>query len=230
MCTKAVSVNVREMSGKLKAPFVAPRSKPSVDKRDGMADTLPTDFMPVITLNRPREIQYMKWGLIPAFVSHPAEASAMFNARSETLLEKPSFRNLVMSSRCLILDEGFYEREMQGDEKVEWLVAPGQEDYFYKAGLWTTWRSRDGGEIIESFTMITCDPGETRFRKIHDRIPIIMNKEQRRLWMNPNARENEIISLLQPCADDMLLIIEHSRELKKSPKKKNNGFNEDLFN
>lgn len=230
MCTKAVTVNVRAMSEKLKVPFISPQSKPSVDKQDGSSDSLPTDFMPIITLNRPREIQYMRWGLVPHTVSDPSQAGTMFNARAESLLEKPSFRDLVMSSRCLILDEGFYERETQGDEKVEWKIAPALEDYFYKAGLWTTWRNPQTGELLESFTMITCDPGSGRFSQIHDRIPVIMNKEERRHWMNPNATKEQLISLLRPCSPEMYLISEHSRKLipsKPSAGRRRNA--DDLF-
>lgn len=229
MCTKAVTVNVRGMSEKLNVPCVPPVTKTSNTNNLNGSDTLPTDLSPVITLNRPREIQFMRWGLIPHTTIDPKLVAPMFNARAETLLHLPSFKDLVMVSRCLILNEGFYEREEQGDEKVEWLIAPAQDDYFYKAGLWTTWRRN--GEIIESFTMITCDPGNSAIGKIHDRTPIIMNKEQRRLWMNPNAPKEQVMALLQPCSDDMLRITEHSRKqlkAKKPPKKKDDDLG--LFN
>lgn len=231
MCTKAVSINVRRMSEKLKVPFVSPTSKPSVDKREGAEDTLPTDYMPVITLSRPREIQYMRWGLIPHYVSDPRDAGTMFNARAETLFEKPAFRNLVKSNRCLVLTEGFYERETQGDEKVEWKITPAQEAYFYKAGLWTTWKDNNTGQIIESCTIITCDPGAGSFSKIHDRIPVILNKDQRRIWMNPTANEQQLIQLFKPCSDDMLSIDEHSRKLIKNRNtEKRGGPNFNVFN
>lgn len=219
MCTKAVAVNVRAMSEKLKTPIIPPKS--ITNKQDGnKEDTLPTDYSPVIALNRPREIQYMRWGLIPSFAQDPKSVPPMFNARAETLTQLPSFRDLIASQRCLILNTGFYERNTQGDERVEYKISPAQEDFFYKAGLWTTWRNPANGDIIESFTMITCDPKGTAFAQIHDRMPVIMNKAERRLWMNPHATKEQLISLLKPCSDDLYNVTEYGRKWLKDNKRK----------
>lgn len=208
------------MSEKLQAPIIPPKSVSN--KHDlNKEDTLPTDYGPVITLNRPREIQYMRWGLIPAFAQDPKSVPPMFNARAETLTQLPSFRDLIASQRCLILNTGFYERNTQGDERVEYKISPAQEDFFYKAGLWTTWRNPANGDIIESFTMITCDPKQTIFADIHDRIPIIMSKAERRIWMNPQTSKEQLLALLKPCDDDFLNIEEFNRKPLKAPKGSN---------
>jgi putative SOS response-associated peptidase YedK len=223
MCTKAVSVNVRAMSEKLQVPIITPVSgfRAGASSPDDKDDVLPTDLAPVITHHRPREIQYMRWGLVPDFIRNPKEIkSPMLNARAETLTELPSFRDLLMASRCLIINQWFYENEQQGDEKITWKVSPTQDEYFYKAGLWTTWRNRESDEIIESFTMITCDPANSSFGKIHDRMPIIMNKEQRRLWMSAKATKEQLMALLKPCDEDMFMVTEDSRKPLKEKKTK----------
>lgn len=209
MCTKAISVNVRALSTKLNVPMVAPKGSKHVTGSDHL---LPTDLTPVITHTRPREIQFMRWGLIPANAVDIKSVQPMFNARAETLDEKVSFKSLIMTSRCLILDAGFYERQTQGNERVELKITPRENDFFYKAGLWTTWRDRISGEITESFTMITCDPANHSFAQIHDRMPIIMNQAERRLWMNPNATKEQLLSLLKPCPEDVYVVTEHQRK------------------
>lgn len=215
MCTKAVRVDARAMAARLNVPIINSSSSGQSDQNVGESqkqETLPTDYTPVITMQRPREIQYMRWGLVPAFANDLKEFAPMLNARAETILTLPSFRDLVMSSRCLILNEGFFENETQNNDRINWLVKPAQEDYFYKAGLWTTWRNPQSGDFIESFTMITCDPGSSEFGRIHDRIPIIMNKAERRLWMNPSATKDQLIGLLKPCDPAMYQITEYSRK------------------
>jgi putative SOS response-associated peptidase YedK len=220
MCTKAVAVDVRAMSQRLQASVVSPQRNPyhSQSNKVHEGDVLPTDLAPVITHQRPYGIQYMRWGLIPAFATDPKQISPMFNARAETLTELRSFRDLIMSSRCLILNKGFYENETQGNDKVQWKISP-VEEYFYKAGLWTTWRNGHTGEVIESFTMITCDPSGHSFSKIHNRMPIILNKAERRLWMNPNSTKNQLLGLLKPCAEEMYTTKEYSRKSIKVSKR-----------
>lgn len=226
MCTKAVAVNARKMSERLQVKVAISNqeglSEEAAMERINKSDVLPTDLSVVITHNRPREFQYMRWGLIPAFVTDPKSVSPMYNARAETLTELRSFRDLIMTSRCLIMTDGFYENEKIGDEKVQWLISPSQEECFYKAGLWTTWRNPQTGLTTDSFTMITCDPGNTEFGKIHDRIPIIMTQAERRLWMNPNATKEQLLALLKPCDPSMYKISEFSRKPLKAPRPNRN--------
>lgn len=234
MCTKAVSVNVRKMSDRLQANVIISNqdglSEQAAMERISKSDVLPTDLAPVITHNRPREIQYMRWGLIPHFITDLASMPLMLNARAETLTELRSFKDLIMASRCLILNEGFYENEKQTHEQVQWKVSPEKEDYFYKAGLWTTWRNPGTGQTTDSFTMITCDPAGTPFRKIHDRMPIIMTQPERRLWMNPKATREQLLALLKPCDESMYSISEYSRKPLKASKASNKSNQGGFFN
>lgn len=217
------------MAERLQVPIVKPVSgcKAGAGSSEEKENILPTDLAPVITHHRPREIQYMRWGLVPASTTDPKQVVPMFNARAETLTELRSFKDLVMSSRCLILNQGFYEHEKTNGEQIQWQISPAQDEYFYKAGLWTTWRNNIG-ETIESFTMITCDPGQSSFGNVHDRMPIILNKAERRLWMNPNATKEQLLALLKPCDETMFTVKEHSRKSLKINKGKK-GSDDFLF-
>ncbi|RYE18773.1 MAG: hypothetical protein EOP45_13625 [Sphingobacteriaceae bacterium] len=141
MGTKVVSIDVRALSEKLKAPAIQPGTSGKSLPEDGTrGDVLPTDLAPVITHDRQREIRYLRWGLVPAWTADPARCTPMYNAKAETLDQLPSFRDLILTRRCLILNQGFYENEKQGEERVQWKISPKDEDFFYKAGLWTTWQ------------------------------------------------------------------------------------------
>lgn len=222
MCTKVVAIDVRALSEKLKTPVTSPRTTgKSLPGENAPGDVLPTDLAPVITHESPREIRYLRWGLVPAWTQDPARVTPMFNAKAETLDQLVSFRDLVMTRRCLILNEGFYENEKQGDLRVAWKVSPAGEPYFYKAGLWTTWQNAASGQLIESFTMITCAPeARSRFSRIHDRMPVMLNKAQRRLWMNPNANKAQLMELLRPCGEDLYAVHEFSRKPLREAKQK----------
>jgi putative SOS response-associated peptidase YedK len=78
--------------------------------------------------------------------------------------------------------------------------------------------------------MITCDPTGHSFSGIHDRMPIIMNKAERRLWMSPEATEERLLALLKPCNESMYNTIEAARQqLKTNRRNMNGGTNLDLF-
>ena len=222
MCTKVVAVDVRALSEKLKAPVAQPGTTgKSLPADNAPGDVLPTDLAPVITHDRPREIRYLRWGLVPAWTQELSRVTPMFNAKAETVDQLVSFRDLVMTRRCLILNQGFYENEKQGEERVTWKVSPAGEDYFYKAGLWTAWQDAASGQVIESFTMITCAPDEgSRFGRIHDRMPVILNKAERRLWMNPGTSKEQLLALLKPCSEDLYAVSEYSRKPLRQAKQK----------
>ncbi len=66
--------------------------------------------------------------------------------------------------------------------------------------------------------MITCAPGKAKISRVHKRMPIILNKQERRLWMHAQATQEQLMSLLKPCSDDMYMIEEYNRKPLKAPK------------
>lgn len=111
-------------------------------------------------------------GLIPYWAKDLAIGNRMINARAETLTEKPAFKHLVGSRRCIIPADGFYEWRKERRRKVPmWVHLKGGEP-FGLAGLWDVWRKPDGTPV-ESFTIITMEPNEL-VRPVHDRMPVIL--------------------------------------------------------
>jgi putative SOS response-associated peptidase YedK len=124
-----------------------------------------------------REAALLRWGLVPSWAKSPSASYKMINARAETLLEKPSYRGLVGSRRCLIPADGFYEWQVVGGRKqpIRFTLVGGEPFAF--AGLWTVWTDKATGERIESATIITTRANEL-VAPVHDRMPVILTFDQ----------------------------------------------------
>jgi putative SOS response-associated peptidase YedK len=99
----------------------------------------------------------------------------MINARAETLLEKPSFKQLVARRRCLVPADGFYEWRRDGNRKVPMWIHLNNREPFAFAGLWDYWRDHTSGDELFSFTIITTE-ANALVRRIHNRIPVIWKR------------------------------------------------------
>jgi putative SOS response-associated peptidase YedK len=111
----------------------------------------------------------------------------MINARSETLAEKPAFRNLVRRQRCLVLADGFYEwRTIPGDRtKIPHLFRLRSRRPFAFAGLWDRWQPPDGGALT-SCTIVTTAANDV-VKPMHDRMPALLKPADYPLWLTPGA-------------------------------------------
>jgi putative SOS response-associated peptidase YedK len=116
----------------------------------------PSQDVPVIVRNEGRnEIRSMRWGLVPSWAPDPSMGQHMINARAETLLEKPSFKQLVSRRRCLVPADGFYEWRREGNSRVPmWIYLKTRKPFAFP-GLWDCWLDRDVGSDLYSFTIIT---------------------------------------------------------------------------
>ena len=138
----------------------------------------PSQEVPVIVQNNGvNELKPMKWGLIPSWSPDRSIANHMINARAETITEKPSYRRLVESKRCLIPANGFYEWRREGNRKVPvWFHLKNKQPFAF-AGLWDMWRDVDEEVLLHTFTIITTVPNAL-LRRIHNRMPVIFDRLQ----------------------------------------------------
>jgi putative SOS response-associated peptidase YedK len=150
--------------------------------------------------NRP---QLMKWGLIPFWAKDPSIGNRMINARAESVVEKPSFRQAFQKRRCLILADGFYEWKKEGKNKVPVRVILKSGEPFGFAGLWEKWRSPEGA-FIHSCTIITTMPN-SMIEPIHNRMPVILTRGAEVPWLDPtNTDISKLRKLLIPYAANMM--------------------------
>ncbi|HPT03107.1 MAG TPA: SOS response-associated peptidase [Bacteroidales bacterium] len=159
----------------------------------------PTQMLAVITNEKPRQLSYFKWGLIPGWAKDPSTGHKMINARAETLSEKPSYKTALRTRRCLVPADAFYEWRQNGD-KIPYRIFLKNSRLFAFAGLWDRWRAPDGSEI-SSFTIITTGANEF-MQAIHNRMPVILNREDEKLWLGSN-NAGELLELLKPYPGEM---------------------------
>ena len=156
----------------------------------------PTQMLPVIIEQAKREMELMRWGLIPNWAEDTKIGSKMINARSETLAEKPSFKKPLKSKRCLIPVDGFYEwKAIAGKGKQPMCFTVKDTEIFSLAGLWEIWDRPQ--EIIHSFTIITTEANEL-VSEVHDRMPVILDEENQYLWLSKKLSMEEHLELLKP--------------------------------
>lgn len=155
----------------------------------------PGQNVPVVLNPITREVKMFRWGLVPGWAKDPKIGYKMFNARAETLTEKPSFRKLLPRRRCLILADGFYEwKEIDGKKYPFYFTLIDQKPFTF-AGLWDTWQKPEG-EVLYSCTLITTEPNEL-LSQYHNRMPVILGKDQRWQWLEDTSME-DLKALLKP--------------------------------
>ncbi len=157
----------------------------------------PTQTLPVITRNSPNRVEMMRWGLIPSWAKDAAIGSKMINARAETVAEKPAFRRPLRSQRCLVPATGFYEWQRDGDRKTPHFIHLPGEPLFAFAGLYDAWRDPDG-QTVKTYTILTTEPNDL-MASIHNRMPVILRREDEDEWLDPNNTKPEhLLPLLRP--------------------------------
>lgn len=129
------------------------------------------------------EPAWVRWGLVPRWARDTSGAARMINARSETVLEKPAFRDLMSRSRCLVIADGFYEWQLLPDGKKEplYFQLPGGVPFGF-AGLWDTWHDPTG-QIVETCTILT-RAAPPWLGAIHNRCPVIVDRSAHKRWLD----------------------------------------------
>ena len=177
----------------------------------------PSQPVAVVPNTGDNKIDFFVWGLIPSWSKDPAIGNRLINARSETLLEKPSFRNQYRRRRCLILADGFFEWQAQLDNKGKRPFYIFLKDHkpFAFAGLWDIWNSPDGSEV-RSCTIITTQPNEM-MKPIHNRMPVILDPAAYKAWLDPaNTNAEDLNRWLVPYPSNTMSLHPVSR-LVNSP-------------
>ena len=147
-------------------------------------NTAPTHTVPVLRhVEMDVLVDPMQWGLVPAWSKDPSVGSKMINARSETITEKPSFRQSVPRRRCIVPVTGFYEWDRSDPKrKVPYFVTREDGHLMLVAGIWTASPALDGRH---TFSLITRESvGD--LSHIHSRSPVELHAEDALDWMcNP---------------------------------------------
>ena len=160
-------------------------------------------LFPVITNEDPNHVQFFHWGLIPSFCRTLELAQQMqkrtINARAETIFTKKSFKESALYKRCIIPVSGFFEWFDYQGKKYPFYITMKKVSDFALAGLWNRWRNPDSGEFISTFCIITTQ-ANSLVARIHrkERMPVILNPANEKLWLSNHSSVQELQSLLVP--------------------------------
>lgn len=170
----------------------------------------PTQNAPVIFQNNHKRIlKNMRWGLIPSWAKDNSFASNLINARVETIADKPSFRNLILTNRCIVVANGYYEWVNIDNKKQPYFIYSGENTMISMAGLWTEWKD------VISFTIIT-KKSEHSIRHLHHRMPLMLPKEKIDFFFDNNNIFDDFLVF-----DDMKLKYHEVSSLVNSPNNNN---------
>ncbi len=154
-----------------------------------------------------RELVPLKWGLIPSWAKDEKIAYSTINARAETVAEKPAFRSAFKRRRCLVVADGYYEWQIVGGTEKKPIKQPHLIQFpngrpFGMAGLWERWTQ--GEKPVESCTIIVTS-ANSQLARIHDRMPVILNREQYAVWLDPEFQAvDELKAMLRSLPDDVM--------------------------
>lgn len=160
----------------------------------------PTQQIPVIRQHPEdpiRQLSLMKWGLVPHWAKDASGAARTINARSETAAEKPAFRDPLKFRRCVIPADGFYEWKRTATSKQPYCFEVNDGELFAFAGLWDGWKDSNGN-WVKTCSILTTTPNAVT-STVHDRMPVILDRECYELWLDPGMQNVAAVSeLLKP--------------------------------
>jgi putative SOS response-associated peptidase YedK len=168
----------------------------------------PTQPIPIVRLvDGKRSFALVRWGLLPSWVKDPKTFPLLINARGESVIDKPAFRNAMRRRRCLIPTDGFYEWQAGAPKRPHFVRAKrgvdGAAPPLAFAGLWETWTGPNGEEM-DAAAIVTTSANRP-LAQLHERMPVFVPKEAFDLWLDcANVEANVAAALIRPAPDALL--------------------------
>jgi putative SOS response-associated peptidase YedK len=197
MCSRySITATSDQLSSRFQVDVPAAFYKPSYN-------AAPSQLLPVITSDSPNGISLFYWGLPPERAQNKSISERIINLRIETLQEKAIYKRAMKTHRCLIPADGYYTWKQLGKKTtVPYRVIRKDKTLFSFAGIWEEYES-ETGDNLHTFSIITV-PANSILSGISERMPVILNPDQERIWLNAQASETELLSVLKPYPEDSL--------------------------
>lgn len=198
----SLAANLRYLEKRFGASFEAPDSYEPSHHRAAFS----SPAHPVITDSEPGRIRLFEWGMIPRWAKDASQASEVrkgtYNAKAETVFQKPSFRSSIMERRCLVLADGFFEWQKVGSRKYPYYIRLKSKEAFAIAGIWDEWKA--GGDTRNTFSVMTTEanPMMARIHNTKKRMPVMLRRKDEARWLEKGLAPDEIGAMLRPYADD----------------------------
>ena len=205
MCGRFAQVIKHEQLKKLIDELKLQETNEQIELNYNLAPTQVTAA--ILSKDLLRYLGFFRWGLIPSW-SREIGKFNLINVRSDTILDKPTFKTGLSRRRCLIPANGFYE--WRKTDKAPFFIHPGNEELLFFAGIYDSWTDPDGS-FIPSCSIITTE-ANALMQPIHHRMPVLILKSDREAWLNPqNTDPKALQSLLVPAPEDYLRLYPVSR-------------------
>jgi putative SOS response-associated peptidase YedK len=151
----------------------------------------------VVNTGKKNRLILSRWGFLPSWAKETRTAYSMINARAETVDSNRSYKDAFLMSRCLVVADGFYEWQRRNKVKIPYYIHLRSAAPMAFAGLYNMWTSPEGGEISTA-AIVTTGANEL-MAQIHDRMPVILHRDDFSLWLNPEVHDKGILKpLLKP--------------------------------
>ncbi len=182
-------------------------AEPLVDDPGPRYNVAPTDEALVVVQREDRRgVTSYRWGLIPHWADSAKVGSRMFNARAETLVGAPAFRDAFQRKRCLVPVECFYEWRREGAVRQPYTIGRADGGPLVLAGLWDGWRDPATDTVRRSFTIVTSAPNDA-MATIHNRMPVILPEADWDAWLDGRfADRSRLLAMLEPRDEPELAI------------------------
>src|SRR3954463_8467786 len=162
-----------------------------------------------------RQLRVVTWGLVPSWAKDRSIGNRMINARMETVAEKPAYRRALASRRCLLPADGYFEwyphdqkTQDAQPKKQPFFIHPKDGSTLAMAGLYEIWRDPEKADDADDRFLWTCTVIPTDapddLGKIHDRMPLMVEREQWAAWLDPRTDKASVLDLLVPAAPGRL--------------------------
>jgi len=172
--------------------------QPNFPPRHNIAPTQP---IPVVMIeNGARHFRLMRWGLLPAWVKDPRKFTLLINARSETVQDKPAFKNAIKRRRCLIPADGYYEWHTADGRKRPFFIHRSDGQPFGLAGLAETWIGPNGEEL-DTVAIVTA-AASPDLAVLHHRVPVTIAPDDFARWLDCAAFEVDAAMALLHAPDE----------------------------
>ena len=169
-------------------------------------------------------MQVYNWGLIPFWVKNDNDAAQIrtktYNARAESIFQKPSFRPYIRTQRCIVPSTGWFDWRHEAGKKIPYFIYVKNEPIFSMAGIYADWKDPQNGRTLYTFSIITtqANPLMAYIHNTNFRMPVLIHKEEEEKWLYPELKEEEITAFLQPFDESLMDAYIISNDfLKKNP-------------
>ena len=182
---------------------------------------------PKLPIFKNEAVEISEWGLIPSFAANEEKGEELsnmtLNARSDTIHQKPSFKNSIISNRCILPLDGFYEWQNNGKIKQPYYIYPTDKTVFYMGCIFNTWINKQTGELRDTFSIITTDANPL-MAEIHNtkrRMPLIIPKSFIEAWVDPTTDIALVNQMMKPYSNELMTAHTISTDAGNSRKNRN---------